>query len=224
MAILLDDAGYDLAELQSFLELPIPLAIAVLPNLPHSSEAAGMVLASGKELLVHMPMEPEGEENPGPGALSTTDSPAETRALLAQALQSVPGARGVNNHMGSKATADEELMRRVLGILSEKGMYFVDSRTTARTVAERIAVELGVPAASRDLFIDSVDPGSDAAAAFAAGIERAARHGTALLIGHVQNREVLAILRASAPALREAGVQISPLSRLLQARRGGTGR
>jgi uncharacterized protein len=224
MAILLDDAGYDLEDLEPFLELPIPLAIAVLPNLPHSNEAARMVLAAGKELLVHLPMEPEGQENPGPGALRTTDSPAETRALLEQALASVPGARGVNNHMGSKATADEDLMRRVLGLLAEKGLFFIDSRTTARTVAEEVARELGVPVTSRDLFIDSVDPGTESAAAFASGIERAATHGSALLIGHVQNREVLAILRASAPALREAGVAIAPLSQVLQARRGGTGR
>jgi hypothetical protein len=126
--------------------------------------------------------------------------------------------------MGSKATADEELMRRVLGILAERGLFFVDSRTTARTVAERVAGEMGVPAASRDIFLDPVEPGSGIAAAFASGIERAAANGSALLIGHVQNREVLAILRASAPALREAGVEIVPLSQVLQARRGGTGR
>ncbi len=110
LAVVIDDAGYDLDELQPFLELPMPLAVAVLPNLPHSREAARRVLAAGKELLLHLPMEPEGRENPGPGALLTADSPEETRRLLDAALATVPGAVGMNNHMGSRATADEVLM------------------------------------------------------------------------------------------------------------------
>lgn len=224
MAVLIDDAGYDLDELEPFLALPIPLAVAVLPNLPHSREAARMVLEAGKELLVHCPMEPEGQEDPGPGALRTTDSPARTRQLLEEALATVPGARGLNNHMGSRATADEELMRRVLGFLGERGMFFVDSRTTAQTIGARVATELGVPFLERDVFIDVANSEQEIAEALSAGIERASRRGTALLIGHVQNPGVLAILRASAPALRDAGVKLSPLSEILDSGSGGSAR
>ncbi len=212
MAVVIDDAGYDLADLQPFLDLPMPLAVAVLPNLPHSREAARRVKAAGKVLLVHMPMEPEGSENPGPGALRTTDSPEETRRLLEAALDTVPGAVGMNNHMGSKATADEELMRRVISFLGSRGMFFLDSRTTAATVSARVAGSMGVRELERDLFIDAGTSAAEIEKAFHAGVDRAARTGSAILIGHVQNPGVLAILHSGAGALREAGVRVSPLT------------
>lgn len=213
--MVIDDAGYDLEELKPFLALPIPLAVAVLPNLPHSRDAARMVLAAGKALLIHMPMEPEGQENPGPGALRTTDSPEETRRLLEAALATVPGAAGMNNHMGSRATADEVLMTRVLTFLGAKGMFFLDSRTTAETVGAAVAGRLGVKHLERDVFIDAANSADDISSAFHAGIARASRTGSAVLIGHVQNPGVLAILRSSAGALREAGVRASPLTDIL---------
>lgn len=214
MAVVIDDAGYDLTDLQPFLDLPIPLTIAVLPNLPNSREAARRVKAAGKQLIVHMPMEPEGSEDPGPGALRVAHSPAETRRLLEAALDTVPGAAGMNNHMGSKATADEELMRRVMSFLDEKGMFFLDSRTTAGTVSASAASSAGVRQVERDVFIDAGTTLEEIAKAFQAGTERAARTGSAVLIGHVQNPGVLAILRSSAEALREAGVRVSSLTEI----------
>jgi polysaccharide deacetylase 2 family uncharacterized protein YibQ len=214
MAVIVDDAGYDLAELEPFLELPIPLAVAVLPNLPHSREAALRVKQAGKELLLHLPMEPEGGENPGPGALLTGDSQAEIERLLESALQSVPGATGVNNHMGSKATADEALMTTVLRALERKGLFFVDSRTTANTVGARVAERVGVPFVERDVFIDASHSDAEIAEAFASGTALAAKKGTAVLIGHVQNPAVLAILRDSDRTLREARVRPSTLSEI----------
>lgn len=214
MAVVIDDAGYDLADLQPFLDLPIPLTIAVLPNLPNSREAARRVKAAGKQLIVHMPMEPEGNEDPGPGALRVSHGPDETRRLLESALATVPGAAGMNNHMGSKATADVELMRRVMSFLDERGMFFLDSRTTAATVSAGAAAGAGVRQVERDVFIDAGTTREEIAKAFQAGTERAARTGSAVLIGHVQNPGVLAILRSSAEALREAGVRVSPLTEI----------
>jgi polysaccharide deacetylase 2 family uncharacterized protein YibQ len=219
MAIIIDDAGYNLAELDPFLELRIPLAIAVLPNLPNSREAARRVKQAGKELLLHLPMEPEGGEDPGPGALRTGESPAEIKRLLEAALLTVPGASGVNNHMGSKATADEALMTTVLSALGRDGLFFVDSRTTADTVGARVAVRLGVPFLERDVFIDASRSDGEIAEAFASGLALAARQGTAILIGHVQNPGVLAILRGSDRTLREAGVRLSALSDIFDYRR-----
>ncbi len=214
IAVIVDDAGYDLAELEPFLELPIPLAVAVLPNLPHSREAALRVKQAGKELLLHLPMEPEGGENPGPGALRTGDSQAEIERLLEAALESVPGATGVNNHMGSKATADVALMTTVLSALDRKGLFFVDSRTTANTVGARVAERLGVAFLERDVFIDASHSDAEIAEAFASGTGLAVRQGTAVLIGHVQNPAVLAILRGSDRTLREARVKPSTLAEI----------
>ena len=147
--------------------------------------------------------------------------PEETRRLLEAAFATVPGAVGMNNHMGSRATADEELMRRVLAFLGGRDMFFLDSRTTAETVGARVAGTLGVPFLERDVFIDAANSNEEIAQAFQAGIARSLRTGSAVLIGHVQNPGVLAILRSSAGALREAGVRLSPLSAILKKRNGG---
>src|SRR5208283_287572 len=172
LAVIIDDAGYNLGELQAFLDLPGPLTIAVLPNLPHSGESARRVIAAGKDLILHCPMEATGDEDPGPGALRTDQSPAEVESRLAAAFASVPGALGMNNHMGSRATADEALMRTVLGFLKRDGKFFLDSRTTADTVGPRVAGELGVPFLQRDIFVDENTADTAIAAAFSRGIDR----------------------------------------------------
>jgi uncharacterized protein len=220
LAIVIDDAGYDLSELQPFLELPMPLAVAVLPNLPHSGEAARRVLAAGKELLLHLPMEPEGGENPGPGALLTGQPAAELERLLDEALRSVPGAVGVNNHMGSRATADRTLMGVVLGVLARRRLFFLDSRTTTLTVAASEADRLGVPYLARKVFLDAVDGGIEQG--LAAAVAAAARGGSAVAIGHVQSGELAAILRRAAGDMERAGVRPAALETLIAGRGGRT--
>ncbi len=215
LAVIIDDAGYNLGELQAFLDLPGPLTIAVLPNLPHSLEAARRVVAAGKDLILHCPMEATGGEDPGPGALRTDQSPAEVESRLAAAFASVPGARGMNNHMGSRATADEALMRTVLGFLKREGKFFIDSRTTADTVGARVAGELGVPFLQRDIFVDEGTSDVDIAAAFVKGIAEARTRGQAVLIGHVQNRGVADILRAEERNLSAGGVRLARLTDVL---------
>jgi uncharacterized protein len=212
LAVIIDDAGYSLEELRAVLALPGPYAVAVLPNLPHSTEAARMVVAAGKTLLLHCPMEPVGGENPGPGALYTGQSPEQIEELLDEAFASVPGAVGMNNHMGSKATADEALMRTVLSYLKRKGLIWVDSRTTAETVGPRIARQLAVPYVERDVFIDVSTSTEDITAAFEKGVAEAKSRGSAVLIGHVQNKGVVAILRAMNGSLSGQGVEMASLA------------
>jgi polysaccharide deacetylase 2 family uncharacterized protein YibQ len=211
LAVVIDDAGYSLQELQTFLDIPGPLTIAVLPNLPYSTEAARRIIAAGKDLILHLPMEPLGAENPGPGALYTWQSPAQVESLLAAAFASVPGAIGMNNHMGSRATADPALMTTVLGYLGRHGLFFLDSRTTAATVGPAIAQDLGVPVVQRDAFVDDDTAPADEAAAFSKGIDEAAAKGSAVVIGHVQNPSVAAILRARIGDLAKDGVRLARL-------------
>lgn len=219
LAVILDDAGYSLGELEPFLELPGPLTVSVLPGLPHSAEAARRVLAAGKDLILHCPMEAEGGEDPGPGALRVGMSEAEIDSILAADFESVPGAAGMNNHMGSRATADPALMAAALGYLKRTGRFYVDSRTTADTVAPGIAVKLGVPFLQRNLFVDNEPSEKAIANAFRAGIREARAHGVAVVIGHVQNKGVLDILRADQRELADNGVRLARLSEML----GGTG-
>jgi len=215
LAVIIDDAGYNIGELQAFLDLPGPLTIAVLPNLPLSRETAHRVIAAGKDLILHCPMEAAGGEDPGPGALRTDQSPAEVDSRLAAAFASVPGALGMNNHMGSRATADETLMRTVMGFLKREGKFFVDSRTTADTAGPRLAAEIGVPFLQRDIFIDESTADTDIAAAFSRGIAEARTRGQAVLIGHVQNRGVADILRAEEKDLSARGVRLARLMDVL---------
>jgi hypothetical protein len=218
LALIIDDAGYSLDELQVFLDLPGQFTVAVLPNLPHSTEAARRVLAAGKDLLLHCPMEPAGGENPGPGALLTGMSPREIESRLSDAFTSVPGALGMNNHMGSKATADEALMTVVLRWLKGEGKLYVDSRTTADTVGPRIARQLGEPFLERDVFIDVGTSDAEIAAAFEKGIREAADRGTVVMIGHVQNIAVADILRAGEKDLPGRGVRLARLAEVITER------
>ena len=218
LAFIIDDAGYDLDDLQPFLDLAMPLAVAVLPNLPHSAEAARRVREAGKELLLHLPMEPEGGENPGPGALLTGQPAAEIERLLDAALASVPGAIGVNNHMGSKATADRAFMDVLLDALDRRGMFFVDSRTTTLTVAAPEAERLGVPYLARKVFLDAVDGGIEQS--LEGAIDAAARGGSAVAIGHVQTDGLADILRRAADGMQRSGVKPATLSALIGDRGG----
>ena len=195
VALIIDDAGYNLQELQAFLDLPGQFTVAVLPNLPHSREAARMVLAAGKDLILHCPMEATGEENPGPGALYVGLDREEIETRLAAAFGSVPGALGMNNHMGSRATADEGLMTTVLGYLKREGKFYIDSRTTPDTVGPRIAESLGVPFAQRNVFIDDDTTAEQVSAAWSRGVQEARDRGSAILVGHVQNKVVVDILK-----------------------------
>ncbi len=224
LAVIIDDAGYSLEELQAFLDLPMPLTVAVLPGLPHSTEAARRVRAAGKDLILHCPMEPVGGGDPGPGAILTGQSPEMIRQLLDADFASVPGALGMNNHMGSKATADEAVMSVVLGYLKSRGKLFIDSRTTAGTAGPRIAESLGMPILQRDVFIDD-DVDEDAiVAGFDKGVSEARTRGTAVAIGHVQNRGVVTILRAAESSLAAQGVRMARLADVLEARERTTAR
>ncbi|HET6452329.1 MAG TPA: divergent polysaccharide deacetylase family protein [Spirochaetia bacterium] len=218
LAIIIDDAGYNLKELDSFLALPIPLTVAVIPNLPNSTESARRVKEAGKDLIVHVPMEPDGGERVEAGAILTDETPEEIRRQLEADFASVPGALGMNNHMGSRATADEAVMRTVLGWLKEQGKLFIDSRTTAATAGPRVAQDLGMPILQRDVFLDD-EPTPDQVSSWLSRVaEEALARGTAVAIGHVQNRVVADILRASEGTLAARGIHFARLSQVLSRR------
>jgi hypothetical protein len=223
LALIIDDAGYSLEELQPFLDLPMPLTVAVLPNLPHSTESARRVLAAGKDLILHCPMEPAAGLDPGPGAIFTGQSPEKIRQLLDADFASVPGALGMNNHMGSKATADDAVMSVVLQYLQSRGRIFVDSRTTADTAGPRVAQSLGMPILQRDVFIDNDTDEGSITGSFDKGVAEARARGSAIAIGHVQNRGVVDILRAAERTLAAQGVRMARLQDVFSARERKTG-
>ncbi len=187
LAIVLDDAGSSIEVVREVEGLPLAVAVAVLPNAARSAEVARGLGAQGRELLLHMPMEPVGNRGPGPGegAVEVGLPAAEIRFRVERALEVVAGARGVNNHMGSRATADAAAMRAVMDVLRPRGLYFLDSRTTADTVAEQIARASGVPALRRDVFLDVVSEPEAIRRALDQAVARARAEGSAVAIGHV---------------------------------------
>ena len=132
----------------------MPLTYAVLPFETKTAAVAARLAELGEEVLCHLPMEAQRGENPGPGALTEAMNEGEIRDATRRALEAVPGAVGVNNHMGSALSEDPDAMAAMLGVVRKRGLFFLDSRTSAASVAYGLAREAGVPAAERKVFLD----------------------------------------------------------------------
>ena len=215
IAIVIDDLGNDREAVERIARWPFRVAGAVLPGLPGSAESARRLSASGKEVLLHLPMEPDGYPRirPGPGVVLRADSDEKIAQTVADDLETVPGAVGVNNHMGSAATADSRVMRAVVRVLAARRLFLLDSRTTEATVARRIADEESLPAVSRKVFLDAFESGDAIERSFRDLVRKAKKDGTALAIGH-PHAATLALLERELPSLREQGVELVTVSAL----------
>ena len=216
IAIIIDDLGYQLAAGQRTVALPGPVACAILPGTPGSVQLAQAAWQSGKEVLLHLPMQSmhlHGAEEPGSINLDTTRRGLAD--IFTSALATVPFAVGVNGHRGSLLTRHPGHMSWLMEeILIAGGLFFVDSYTTHHSVALQIAAEAGVPALKRDVFLDS-DPASDMVAREFERLKSLARErGVAVAIGHPYP-ETLAFLERAIPGLVEEGIRLVPLSELI---------
>lgn len=220
IALVIDDLGYELDELKPLLALGVPVTYSVLPFADHTPEVVAELRRRKAEILLHLPMEPKNGQNPGPGALLRTMSDGELREKTEAALKAVPGAVGVNNHMGSLLSSEEGPMTAVLGVLAERGLFFLDSRTSAETVGYKVAIGLGIPAAERQVFLDDGEPGAAAVhVQFERLLTMARARGAAIAIGH-PHPETLAALAREVPKAKAEGVEFVPVSFLLT-RSGG---
>ncbi|MDR2662582.1 MAG: divergent polysaccharide deacetylase family protein [Treponema sp.] len=215
LALVIDDAGNNLRELDPFLAFPGPLTIAVLPGLPNSVEAARRVRAAGKELFLHQPMEPLNGQDPGPGAIKTGMSPGEVKEILVKNLNEVGPVMGFNNHEGSRATMDPLIMKPLLELSRDSNLCFLDSRTIADTAGPRIARELGIAIAQRDFFLDNEQDRESILAVIEAACKKAEQNGSAVLIGHTWSPRLAAILTEAYPRLVKEGYAFTTISGLL---------
>ncbi|MGQ0658822.1 MAG: divergent polysaccharide deacetylase family protein [Chromatiales bacterium] len=216
IGIVVDDMGYRYRDGLRALSLPFSLAYSFLPHAPHSAELAARATALGKEVMLHLPMEAQAHNRQlGPGALMLSMTREEVMATLNADLASVPNAIGVNNHMGSLLTGLPERMHWVMATLKRRGdLFFVDSRTTGRTVAARVAREEQVPFLSRDVFLDT-EPGVDyVRSQFLLLIQKARQNGHALGLCHPRP-DTLQLLEEMLPNLPQRGVRLVRLSELL---------
>lgn len=211
IAIVIDDLGVNRAGTAALNRLPAPLTLAFLPYAAGLKEQTRAARAAGHELLVHVPMEPTGAQWPGPDALTSQLGPAELISRLGGHLRSFPGFVGINNHMGSRLTADPERMAIVMAELRRHDLLFLDSRTSPESVAEREARRRRVPYAERDVFLDN-QLDLNAVQRQLALVENIARQrGHAVAIGHPHQVTVEA-LRRWLPTLDARGLALTPIS------------
>lgn len=191
--IVLDDGGHNLNHLQPFLDLEIPLTIAVLPELSYSKESALRITKAGKTLILHQPMQAINlSTDPGPSAIMPEMSADQIRSLLTKNLDSLGIKIGLNNHEGSLITADTYAMKVVMEVCKERGMFFLDSRTNSKSVCKSVASEYGVKLYERNTFLDNTPSQADMIAMFKSGIEVAKKNGSVIMIGHVWSGKNLA--------------------------------
>ncbi|HKI04449.1 MAG TPA: divergent polysaccharide deacetylase family protein [Thermoanaerobaculia bacterium] len=214
VALVIDDLGTSVEELRPLEGLGVPVTFSVLPYGDQTPAVVAELRQRGEEILLHLPMEPKNGENPGPGALLAGMTDAELKEKTLAALKAVPGAVGVNNHMGSLLSTAEGPMTAVLRVLAGRGLFFLDSRTSAESVGYKVARELGIPAAERQVFLDG-DPTPEAIATqFQRLLGLARAHGVAIAIGH-PHPETLAALQREVPKARAEGYEFVPVSYLL---------
>ncbi|NWG46111.1 MAG: divergent polysaccharide deacetylase family protein [Alphaproteobacteria bacterium] len=219
VAIVIDDLGLNAERTDRVISIDAPLTLAFLPYGRLVRPLAHQAREAGHEIILHMPMEPLGPENPGPNALYVSQSSHELVERLEWALAQFDGMVGVNNHMGSRLTEDPAAMRTVMGVLAGRPLYFLDSRTSQRSLAYASAQAAHVPAVRRDVFLDH-EISADFVDRQLAEMEMVARRtGTAIAIGHPHDVtiEKLTAWLATAEA---RGFTVVPASRILAIRSG----
>lgn len=187
MAIIIDDAGNDMKGTSEILATPVKLTLAVMPFLPTTKKDAIAAHEKGMDVIVHMPMEPKKgrPEWLGPGAITSNLTDEEVRERVEKAIDEVPYAVGMNNHMGSKITSDKRIMSIVLDVCQERGLFFVDSRTNFRSVVGELAITKNMPPVGNDIFLDDHNSKQQIRKQMDLAAQRALDKDVCVVIGHV---------------------------------------
>ena len=215
LAIILDDLGGDEKAAKEVFALPFPLTVSVLPNHPHSAEIAREAHQRGFEVMLHLPMQAMGNEKPEDVELKPGMATADVTKDVDEMLQTVPFVAGVNNHQGSQATSDQELMDELMPALRSRNLFYVDSRTTAATVAYDTAKDNGVAAGFRNVpFLDDVQDVRAIQKQLELAFKGAKEKGAAIAIGH-PHPATLRALREMLPQAHAQGVTLVHASELI---------
>lgn len=215
VAIIIDDMGYDRQMAKKFIELDAVITYAILPFSPHQRELSAAAQQKGLETMLHLPMEPTEYPTikPGPGALLTTMTPDELLHQLKKDLQSVPGARGVNNHMGSRMTEVSVQLYQIFSLLKKEGLFFIDSRTTPASLCRPSARLLRLPFAERNVFLDHVQTEESVKKQIRQLVAIALQKGEAVGIGH-PHAITYSVLRELLPEIQKK-VKLVPASEVV---------
>lgn len=216
VAIIIDDIGYQIEIAEQIMSLNYPVAISVLPFLPHSQFVAQMAKEKGLTVLLHLPMEPHNTNtDPGKGAIFTTMNEHEIKAKILANLKDIPYVDGVNNHMGSKATEDEFIMRTVLHELKERNLFFIDSMTSPHSIGYQLSKEMGLKTAQRTVFLDNEQNIDYIRNQVVVLKNTALKYGSAIAIGHPYCNTI-DVLKELESIVEPESVEIVPLKELLK--------
>lgn len=218
IAFVIDDAGQSVSNLKKYTSLPFDISVAVLPGLSHTKDCAYVVRAAKKELLLHQPMQAENLNlDPGPCAIKPGMSTFEIAQIVKTNLDELgPGVKGMNNHEGSLITGNVIKIGAVLDVAAERGIYFLDSRTTAASMARQAALERDMNIKERDVFIDDIINRDKMLEQIYRGIGIANKKGKVIMIGHVDKSAGILpqLLSELYPYLKKNGYTVTVPSRL----------
>lgn len=208
VAIVIDDWGYSTKNCQYLKSIKSPITVAVLPKLAHSEDVMRCAHDAGQELMLHLPMEAHhnADEYPPDYLLKTSMSPIKIDNLLSDTLDQMPLIVGVNNHMGSKATEDKTTMTTIFKQLKHRGLFYMDSRVTSKSVCEPLAKQAGLPFASRDVFLDNVNERQAIISELNNLARIAKKRGKAVAIGHDRTL-TLQVIEERIPWFKEQGIE-----------------
>ena len=216
IGIVIDDFGYRNDEISDgFLELDARLTYAIIPGHRYSTSFGEKAVESGHEVIVHMPMENTGKTYGEEEFVLMTAMDNETiQRRLNSAIEEIPTAIGMNNHQGSKASADQNIMSNVAKVMKERGLFFLDSRTTIETIGETTMEVFGVPTARRNIFLDNEDDEEKIEKQLMKLVKRSEEVGSAIGIGHVKPK-TLNVLSDQIPKLKKKGYKFEFVSNML---------
>ena len=209
-AILIDDIGPDDALVDNFLKLGIPLTYCIMPFEKHSRDTAEKLAAAGQIIFLHQPMEPEGFPivDPGSRALLLRMNEKEIRDMFEKNLSDIPGACGVNNHMGSAFTSNKEKTEYFLKYVKKKNIIFVDSFTSVTSVAYRTALGMDIPALQNECFLDNKDDIKYIIRQLELFKKSVMKNGEGIAIGHIHKKNLPAALEKVIPEFKQAGIEL----------------
>lgn len=216
LAVIVDDCGYDMSSVRTLLNTGLPLNFAVLPYKPYSSDVLEMIKSDGRVAMLHLPMEPVDRSamSEGSSTICTDMSKDKILELTRKAINSLQGVSGVNNHQGSKATADSATMTTVLQELRNQDLFFVDSRTSSKSVARDKAVAMGVPTARNDIFLDNSSDVQAIRKQIYKAMDIAEKNGSAIAICHARPNTAKA-WSMYAEEIKNTGIELVPITDLL---------
>ena len=213
LSLIIDDLGQNLPRDRRVLGLPGPVTTAIMPDTPHAAEFAREAYKAGKIVILHMPMDPAT----GPFAWHPDLPLDELEKRLNAAFKAVPYTSGINNHEGSLMTAQPEAMAWLMAELQQRHKFFVDSRTSARTVAAAEAQKIGLASVSRDVFLDNVRTEQAITSQLETAIKHAKKFGSVVVIGHPYP-QTLAVLERELPTLKEQGIDWIDIKQMIGVR------